>query len=105
MAMIIAAATAAMTPYWGDPAHKGKKEATLGKLERGPYYAAEVRSNALGTKGGSQTDTMLRVLDLDLKPIDGLCAADNVMASMMDMTYGGDGGTLGPGTVFGYLAG
>ena len=59
----------------------------------------------MGTKGGPQTDTMARVLDLDLNPIDGLYAAGNVMASMMGMTYGGGGGTLGPGMVFGYLAG
>jgi len=91
--------------YWGDPAHKGEKSATLGKLEGGPYYAAEVKSGALGTKGGPQTDTLGRVLDLDMKPIEGLYAAGNVMASMMGMTYGGGGGTLGPGMVFGFLAG
>ena len=81
--------------YWGDPAHKGKKEATLGKFEGGPYHAAEVRSGALGTKGGPQTDTMVRVLVLDLKPIDGLYAAGNVMGSMMGMTYGGGGARWG----------
>jgi predicted oxidoreductase len=91
--------------YWGDPACKGRKEATLGKIEGGPYYAAEVKSGALGTKGGPQTDRVGRVLDLDLEPISGLYAAGNVMASVMGMTYGGGGGTLGPGMVFGYLAG
>lgn len=91
--------------YWGDPAHKGHREATLGKLEGGPWYAAEVKSGALGTKGGAQTDTMARVLDTDFKPIEGLYAAGNAMASMMGMTFGGGGGTLGPGMVFGYLAG
>lgn len=91
--------------YWGDPAHKGHKDATLGKLEGGPWYAAEVKSGALGTKGGPRTDTLGRVLDLDLKPIEGLYAAGNAMGSMMGMTYGGGGGTLGPGMVFGYLAG
>ena len=91
--------------YWGDPAHKGKKSATLGKLEGGPWYAAEVKSGALGTKGGAQTDALGRVLDLDFQPIGGLYAAGNAMASMMGMTYGGGGGTLGPGMVFGYLAG
>ena len=32
-------------------------------------------------------------------------AAGNVMASAMGMTYGGAGGTLGPGMVFGFAAG
>lgn len=91
--------------YWGDPDHKGEKRATLGKLEGGPWFAAEVKSGALGTKGGPKTDTIGRVLDVDMKPIDGLYAAGNAMGSMMGMTYGGGGGTLGPGMVFGYLAG
>ncbi len=91
--------------YWGDPNAKGTKAATLGRIDGGRYYAAEVKSGALGTKGGAKTDTFARVLDLDMKPIEGLYAAGNAMASMMGMTYGGGGGTLGPGMVFGYLAG
>ena len=91
--------------WWGDPNCKGKVEATLGPIEKGPYYAVEVKSGALGTKGGPQTDTDARVLDLDNRPIGGLYAAGNVMASPMGMTYGGGGGTLGPGMVFGYRAG
>lgn len=35
--------------------------------------------------------------------IGGLDAAGNAMGSVMGMTYGGHGGTLGPGLVFGYL--
>jgi 3-oxosteroid 1-dehydrogenase len=46
-----------------------------------------------------------RVIDVDGRPIPGLYAAGNVMASPMGMTYGGAGGTLGPGMVFGYRAG
>jgi 3-oxosteroid 1-dehydrogenase len=45
------------------------------------------------------------VIDVDGRPIPGLYAAGNVMASPMGMTYGGAGGTLGPGMVFGYRAG
>ena len=45
------------------------------------------------------------MLDVDGHPIAGLYAAGNVMGSVMGMTYGGAGGTLGPGMVFGYLAG
>ncbi len=91
--------------WWGDPTCKGRVEATLGKLEHGPYYAVEVKSGAIGTKGGPRTDTQGRVLDLDQQVIPGLYAAGNVMASPMGMTYGGGGGTLGPGMVFGYYAG
>jgi 3-oxosteroid 1-dehydrogenase len=91
--------------WWGDPAFRGDKRATLGPLGEGPYYAIEVKSGALGTKGGPKTDTDARVLDVDGKVIPGLYAAGNVMASPMGMTYGGAGGTLGPGVVFGYRAG
>jgi succinate dehydrogenase/fumarate reductase flavoprotein subunit len=91
--------------WWGDPAYRGDKRATLGPLGPGPYYAVEVKSGALGTKGGPQTDTRARVLDVDGDVIPGLYAAGNAMASPMGMTYGGAGGTLGPAMVFGYLAG
>jgi 3-oxosteroid 1-dehydrogenase len=64
-----------------------------------------VFSGALGTKGGPQTDTRARVIDVDGNVIPGLYAAGNAMASPLGMTYGGAGGTLGPAMVFGYLAG
>jgi succinate dehydrogenase/fumarate reductase flavoprotein subunit len=91
--------------WWGDPYRKGRRDATLGPLDRGPFYAIEVHSGALGTKGGPRVDPDARVLDLDGNPIPGLYAAGNVMASPFGMTYGGPGGTLGPGMVFGFLAG
>ena len=91
--------------WWGDPHRKGRQDATLGPLERGPFYAFEIHSGALGTKGGPRVDPDARVLDLDGVPIPGLYAAGNVMGSPFGMTYGGPGGTLGPAMVFGYLAG
>jgi 3-oxosteroid 1-dehydrogenase len=91
--------------WWGDPYRKGTREGTLGALTEGPYYAVEVFSGALGTKGGPKIDVHSRVVDLDDKPIPGLYAAGNVMASPFGMTYGGPGGTLGPAMVFAYLAG
>ena len=54
---------------------------------------------------GPRTDVDARVLDVDGHPIEGLYAAGNAMASVMGMTYGGAGGTLGPAMVFGFLAG
>jgi 3-oxosteroid 1-dehydrogenase len=79
--------------------------ATLGPLTEGPFHAVEIRSGALGTKGGPRTDVDGRVLDLSGAVIPGLYAAGNAMAGVTGMVYGGAGGTLGPGMVFGYRAG
>jgi 3-oxosteroid 1-dehydrogenase len=86
---------------WGDPAVGGTRQGTLGPA----YYAVRVSCGALGTKGGPRTDAQGRVLDVDGDMIEGLYAAGNAMGSVMGMTYGGAGGTLGPGLVFGYLSG
>jgi succinate dehydrogenase/fumarate reductase flavoprotein subunit len=91
--------------WWGDPDNRGSVAATLGPLEKGPYYAVQIKSGALGTKGGPKTNREAQVLDVDGAPIPGLYAAGNVMASAMGMTYGGPGGTIAPGMVFGWLAG
>lgn len=90
--------------WWGDPHRKGRRDATLGPLDRGPFYAVEIKSGALGTKGGPRVDNQGRVMNVDGSAIPGLYAAGNVMGSPFGMTYGGPGGTLGPAMVFGYLA-
>jgi 3-oxosteroid 1-dehydrogenase len=96
----------AQDQWWGDPTLRdGTARASLGALETPPYYAIQVFSGALGTKGGPATDTTARVIDLDGNVIPGLYAAGNAMSSPLGMTYGGAGGTLGPAMVFGYLAG
>lgn len=91
--------------FWGDGAFGLTRQTTLGPLDTAPYFAVRVRSGALGTKGGPQTDGAGRVLDVDGAVIPGLYAAGNAMASPMGMTYGGHGGTLGPCMTFGWLAG
>jgi hypothetical protein len=91
--------------WWGDPDYGDDPRATVGPLDTPPYYAVQVFSGALGTKGGPRTDAEGQVLDVDGHPIGGLYAAGNAMGSVMGMTYGGAGGTLGPGMVFGFLAG
>lgn len=79
--------------------------ATLGRVDTGPYYAVELFSSTLGTKGGPRTDVDGAVLDVDGRVIPGLFAAGNAMAGPTGMVYGGAGGTLGPALVFGYRAG
>jgi len=91
--------------WWGDPHRKGQRDATLGPLTTGPFYAFEIHSGSLGTKGGPRVDVNGQVRSIDGDPIPGLYAAGNVMGSPFGMTYGGPGGTIGPAMVFGYLAG
>ncbi|MDH3644098.1 MAG: FAD-dependent oxidoreductase, partial [Gammaproteobacteria bacterium] len=65
--------------WWGDPWVKGTPAASLGPVNTGPFYAVEVRSGALGTKGGPKTDGVARVQNVDGETIAGLYAAGNVM--------------------------
>ncbi|MDT9591668.1 FAD-dependent oxidoreductase [Nocardioides zeae] len=91
--------------WWGDPAYKRDVRGTLGPLDEAPFYAVQIHSGALGTKGGPRVDPDARVLDVDGAPVEGLYAAGNAMGSPFGATYGGAGGTLGPAMTFGYLAG
>jgi succinate dehydrogenase/fumarate reductase flavoprotein subunit len=91
--------------HWnGDQTLPGHSS-TLGPLDSPPYYAVEIQSGTLGTKGGPRTDADGRVIDLDGNVIEGLYAAGNAMAGVTGMVYGGAGGTIGPAMVFGYRAG
>lgn len=88
--------------YWGD---QDAAHPALGPLDAGPFYAIEVVSGALGTKGGIVTDGEGRALDPFGDVIDGLYAAGNTTAHPMGPGYPGAGATLGPGCTMGYLAG
>jgi 3-oxosteroid 1-dehydrogenase len=91
--------------WCGDRRHYPGTAATLGPLDRGPFYAAPVHASSLGTKGGPLTTPDCAVLDVDGEPINGLFAVGNAMAAPTGMVYGGAGGTLGPAMVFGYRCG
>ena len=88
--------------YYGDPLCRPNPN--LGPIEKGPFTAVEIVAGDLGTKGGVVTDTYARALREDGSVIDGLYAAGNCSASVMGRTYPGPGSTLGPATVFGYIA-
>lgn len=88
--------------YWGD---QHAPHPALGPLETAPFYAIEVRSGVIGTKGGVVTDADGRALDPFGEPVSGLYAAGNTTAHPMGPGYPGAGATLGPGATMGYLAG
>jgi succinate dehydrogenase/fumarate reductase flavoprotein subunit len=88
--------------YWGDAS---APHPALGPIDKPPFYAVEVLSGVIGTKGGVVTDGSGRVLDPFGDPIPGLFAAGNTTAHPMGPGYPGAGATLGPGMTMGYLAG
>ena len=91
--------------YWGDPDAGTVAGRTLGPVETGPYYAVPVTVGAMGTKGGPRTDRDARVRHIGGAVIPGLYAVGNAMAGVTGRAYGGAGGTIGPGMVFGFRAG
>ncbi|WP_199803374.1 FAD-dependent oxidoreductase [Erythrobacter rubeus] len=90
--------------FYGDRSREGAA-VTLGKVERGPFYAVEIRMGLLGTNGGARTDGKARILGHDGAPIAGLYGAGNAIACPTGGIYAGAGGTLGPALTFGYIAG
>jgi hypothetical protein len=77
---------------------------TMRPLEA-PYYAVILSSGLQDTKGGPAIDEFGRILDTNGRPVDGLYGAGNCIASPAGAGYWGAGGTLGPATVFGHIAG
>ena len=73
-------------------------------LERAPFYAVKVVPGDLGTFAGLRGDAHARVLDREGRPIPGLYAAGNDLASIMGGNYPGGGITLGPAMCFGWIA-
>ncbi len=89
---------------WGDESKPTLALKTIGPLENAPFYAVRVDIGAMGTKGGPLTDDHAEVLNVDGDPIPGLYAAGNAMAGPTGIAYGGAGGTIGPGLVWGRRA-
>ena len=88
--------------FQADPSHKPNP--SLGPVAKAPFYAIALYPSDLGTNGGLLTDEFGRVLGADGQPIPGLYAAGNCTASVMGRKYLGAGATIGPSTIFGYVA-
>lgn len=88
--------------WYGDPTNK--PNASLGAIEKPPFYAVAVYPGDIGTFGGVVTDQYARVVDDQGNPIAGLYAAGNCTAGVAGTHYPGAGGSLGPSFTFGYVA-
>lgn len=80
-------------------------EKSLAPVARAPFYAMAIFDGALGTAGGLKIDENARVRAMRGGFIDGLYAVGNAAASIFGPMYPSGGVTLGPGIMFGYLAG
>ncbi|HEY0644625.1 MAG TPA: FAD-dependent oxidoreductase [Nocardioides sp.] len=87
------------------PVLESPRSSVLGPVDSAPYYALEVQASALGTVGGPRTDARGRALDVHGNVIPGLYAAGNAGGAPTKGFYGGAGGTISLGLVFGHLAG
>jgi succinate dehydrogenase/fumarate reductase flavoprotein subunit len=86
----------------GDANHKPNP--CIGPIAKPPFYAVAVWPADIAVSTGLATDADACVLDTDGKPIPGLYACGNDMASVMGGSYPGPGTTLGPAIVFAYRA-
>jgi 3-oxosteroid 1-dehydrogenase len=87
------------------PVLQSPASSVLGPVDTPPYYALKVEASALGTVGGPRTDALGRALDTEGQVIPGLYAAGNAGGAPTRGFYGGAGGTISLGLVFGHLAG
>lgn len=87
------------------PVLNSPRSSVLGPVDTAPFYALRVGTSTLGTVGGPKTDAVGRALDTDGRVIPGLYAAGNAGGAPTTGFYGGAGGTISLGLVFGYLAG
>lgn len=88
--------------WFGDPTNKPK--ASMGTLERGPYYAIQIYPGDVGTAGGVVADEHGRALTADDKVIPGLYATGNSAAPVTGRYYVGPGTSIGASFAFGYIA-
>lgn len=71
----------------------------------GPFHAILLAAGTFGTRGGPEIDSDARVLHAEGTPIPGLYGAGNCIASPAAAGYWGGGAQIGPGLVFGGIAG
>jgi 3-oxosteroid 1-dehydrogenase len=86
----------------GDPGYR--PNASVGPVDRAPYYATQIYPADVGTCGGVVTDAHAQILDEHDQVINGLYATGNITAGVTGRTYPGAGASIAASMVFGYVA-
>lgn len=87
--------------YQGDPRHVPNP--CVAPIVTPPFHAVRIVPGDLGTFIGLRTNETGNVLDAQSRPIPGLFAVGNDMASVFAGEYPGPGSNIGPAMTFGYL--
>ncbi len=88
--------------FGGDPAVGPNP--CLAAIETAPFYAIRIDLGDLGSKGGLKADPRARVMTPEGGVIEGLYVVGNSAGAPFGDCYPGAGGTLGPATVFAFIA-
>jgi 3-oxosteroid 1-dehydrogenase len=83
----------------------GGRGASLGPVNRAPFFAMSLNRSILGTKGGARTNANGQVLRPDGSVIAGLYAAGLSMANPIGTRAVGPGTTIGPNLTWGFICG
>jgi 3-oxosteroid 1-dehydrogenase len=90
----------------GESAYDTEYGMTLAPLDKPPFYGVEVAPADLGTCGGARVNGDAQVLGPMGQVVERLYASgNNAGVGGPGASYGGGGGTIGPGLTFAYLAG
>jgi len=81
-----------------------RRNASLGKLDKSPFWAVKVYPGDAGTKGGLLIDADARVLRPDGTPLAGLYACGGSAASLFHGVSPAPGAALGSALVEAFLA-
>ncbi|KAJ9616199.1 hypothetical protein H2204_013994 [Knufia peltigerae] len=83
---------------------ENKPNPNLRPCDQAPFYAVKLYPGNASTLHGLETNEYAQVLDKAGSPVPGLYASGNDNNSIWRGTYPGGGSSIGPGTVFGYVA-
>jgi 3-oxosteroid 1-dehydrogenase len=88
--------------YYGDP--DLDTNPNFGPLNAAPYFAVEVYSGTIGSKGGPLTDAEGLAIRRDGSTITNLALVGNASVSWIDNAYPGPGATLSVGMITAFRA-
>ncbi len=93
------------TRLYGNWQEDASSSGNLGTIAKPPFYALELKTSSVGTKGGTMTNADWQALRPDGSVIEGLYAVGNCSATIIGPITVAAASTLGVGMTAAYIAG